>query len=42
LAMACKLTAKAEKGWWRWLNKSAKLQEVVDGIVFIDGVRKAA
>jgi putative transposase len=41
LAMAFKLTQKAEKGWRR-LNKSEKLQEVVDGIVFVDGVRKAA
>jgi putative transposase len=41
LAMAFKLTQKAEKGWRR-LNKSEMLQEVVDGIVFVDGVRKAA
>jgi transposase-like protein len=41
LAMAFKLTQKAEKGWRR-LNKSEKLQEVVDGIVFVDGVRMAA
>ena len=41
LAMAFKLTQKAEKGWRR-LNKSEKLQEVIDGIVFVDGVRKAA
>ena len=41
LAMAFKLAQKAEKGWRR-LNKSEKLQEVVDGIVFVDGIRKAA
>jgi putative transposase len=41
LAMAFKLTQKAEKGWRR-LNKSEKLQEVIDGIVFVDGIRKAA
>lgn len=41
LAMAFKLAQKAEKGWRR-LNKNEKLQEVVDGIVFVDGIRKAA
>jgi putative transposase len=41
LAMAFKLAQKAEKGWRR-LNKSEKLQEVVDGVVFVDGIRKAA
>jgi transposase-like protein len=41
LAMAFKLVQKAEKGWRR-LNKSEKLQEVVDGIVFVDGIKKAA
>lgn len=41
LAMAFKLAQKAEKGWRR-LNKSEKLLEVVDGIVFVDGIRKAA
>ena len=41
LAMAFKLAQKAESGWRR-LNKSEKLQEVIDGIVFVDGVRKAA
>jgi len=41
LAMAFKLAQKAEKGWRR-LNKSEKLQEVIDGIVFVDGIRKAA
>jgi transposase-like protein len=41
LAMAFKLAQKAEKGWRR-LNKSEILKEVVDGIVFVDGIRKAA
>ena len=41
LAMAFKLAEKAQKGW-RKLNGSAKLQELVDGIVFVDGERKAA
>jgi transposase-like protein len=41
LAMAFKLAQKAEKGWRR-LNKSEKLLEVIDGIVFVDGIRKAA
>jgi transposase-like protein len=41
LAMAFKLAQKAEKGWRR-LNKSEKLLEVVDGVVFVDGIRKAA
>jgi putative transposase len=41
LAMAFKLVQKAEKGWRR-LNKSEKLQEVIDGAVFVDGIRKAA
>ena len=41
LAMAFKLAQKAESGWRR-LNKSEKLQEVIDGIVFVDGIRKAA
>jgi transposase-like protein len=41
LAMAFKLAQKAEKGW-RKLNKSEMLKEVVDGIVFVDGIRKAA
>jgi hypothetical protein len=39
--MAFKLAQKAEKGWRR-LNKSEKLLEVVDGVVFVDGIRKAA
>ena len=41
LAMAFKLAQKAEKGW-RKLNGSEKLQELIDGIVFVDGERKAA
>jgi transposase-like protein len=41
LAMAFKLVQKAEKSW-RKLNGSARLQELIDGIVFVDGVRKAA
>src|SRR4030081_1984218 len=41
LAMAFKLARKAEKGW-RKLNASAKLQDLIDGIVFVDGERKAA
>jgi putative transposase len=41
LAMAFKLAQKAEKSW-RKLNGSAKLQELIDGIVFVDGERKAA
>jgi transposase-like protein len=41
LAMVFKLAQKAEKGWRR-LNGSAKLQDLIDGIVFVDGERKAA
>jgi transposase-like protein len=41
LAMAFKLAQKAQKGWRR-LNGSAKLQDLIDGIVFVDGERKAA
>jgi len=41
LAMAFKLAQKVEKGWRR-LNKSEKLLEVVDGVEFVDGIRKAA
>jgi len=41
LAMAFKLATKAASGW-RKLNGSAKLQDVIDGIVFVDGERKAA
>ena len=41
LAMAFKLARKAEKGWRR-LNGSERLRDLVDGIVFVDGIRKAA
>jgi transposase-like protein len=41
LAMAFKLVQKAQAGW-RKLNGSTKLQELIDGIVFVDGERKAA
>jgi transposase-like protein len=41
LAMAFKLAHKAQSGW-RKLNGSTKLQELIDGFVFVDGVRKAA
>ena len=41
LAMAFKLAKKAESGW-RKLNGSKKLQELIDGMVFVDGIRKAA
>jgi putative transposase len=41
LAMAFKLAQKAATGW-RKLKASAKLQEVIDGIVYVDGERKAA
>jgi putative transposase len=41
LAMAFKLAEKAQDGW-RKLNGSAKLQDLIDGIVFVDGERKAA
>lgn len=41
LAMVFKLAQKAEKGW-RKLNKSEMLKEVIDGIVFVDGIKKAA
>jgi transposase-like protein len=41
LAMAFKLTQKAQTSW-RKLNGSAKLQDLIDGIVFVDGERKAA
>jgi transposase-like protein len=41
LAMAFKLAHKAQSGW-RKLNGSKKLQELIDGIVFVDGERKAA
>ena len=41
LAMAFKLARKAEKGW-RKLNGSEKLKDLIDGIVFVDGERRAA
>jgi transposase-like protein len=41
LAMAFKLAHKAQSGW-RKLNGSTKLQELIDGFVFVDGVRNAA
>jgi putative transposase len=41
LAMAFRLTRKAEARW-RKLNGSAKLQDLIDGVVFVDGERKAA
>jgi len=41
LAMAFKLARKAESRW-RKLNGSEKLQDLIDGIVFVDGLRKAA
>ena len=41
LAMAYKLVRKAESRW-RKLNGSEKLQDLIDNIVFVDGLRKAA
>jgi len=41
LAMAFKLARKAESRW-RKLNGSGKLQELIDGVVFVDGERIAA
>lgn len=41
LAMAFKLARKAESRW-RKLNGSVKLQDLIDGIVFVDGERIAA
>ena len=41
LAMAFKLARKAESRW-RKLNGSARLQDLIDGIVFVDGERNAA
>lgn len=41
LAMAFKLARKAESGW-RKLNGSEKLQNLIDGIVFVDGEQIAA
>jgi putative transposase len=41
LAMAFKLAKKAESRW-RKLNGSEKLQDLIDGIVFVDGEKIAA
>jgi putative transposase len=41
LAMAFKLAEKAQSTW-RKLNGSEKLQDLIDGIVYVDGERKAA
>jgi transposase-like protein len=41
LAMAFKLARKAEASW-RKLNGSEKLQDLIDGIVYVDGERIAA
>ena len=41
LAMAFKLAKKAE-GRWRKLNGTEKLQELIDNIVFVDGLKLAA
>lgn len=41
LAMAFKLARKAEPRW-RKLRGAEKLQELIDGIVFVDGERIAA
>ena len=41
LAMAFKLARKAESRW-RKLNGSERLQDLIDGIVFVDGERIAA
>ncbi len=41
LAMAFKLARKAESRW-RKLNGSEKLQDLIDGVVFVDGNRIAA
>jgi transposase-like protein len=41
LAMAFKLARKAE-GRWRKLNGAEKLQDLIDGVVFVDGERRAA
>lgn len=41
LAMAFKLARKAESRW-RKLNGSASLQDLIDGVVFVDGERIAA
>jgi transposase-like protein len=41
LAMAFKLAQKAQTSW-RKLNGSTKLKDLIDGIVYVDGERKAA
>jgi putative transposase len=41
LAMVFKLARKAEKGW-RKLNGTTMLKDLIDGVVFVDGERKAA
>jgi transposase-like protein len=41
LAMAFKLACKAQSRW-RKLNGSEKLQDLIDGVVFVDGERIAA
>jgi transposase-like protein len=41
IAMAFKLARKAESRW-RKLNGTEKLQDLIDGVVFVDGERKAA
>jgi putative transposase len=41
LAMAFKLAEKAQSTW-RKLNGSEKLQDLIDGIAYVDGERKAA
>jgi len=41
LAMAFKLARKAESGW-RKLNGAEKMQDLIDGIVYVDGERIAA
>jgi transposase-like protein len=41
VAMAFKLARKAESRW-RKLNGAEKMQDLIDGIVYVDGERKAA
>ena len=41
LAMAFKLAEKAQSGW-RKLNGSETLRDLIDGVVFVDGMKKAA
>jgi putative transposase len=41
LAMVFKLAEQAQKRWRR-LNGSALLGDVIEGIQFVDGIRKAA